>query len=379
MNDHTHDRGDDPFDELMRRALSEEAGRIEPADGLHEIQARVSHQRKPVSRRPWAITVGAAVVGTAAAIGAFAVLDDSQKNADQPTAAGGPSTTTSSTSTEPSSSLPTQPASPQPTPTPAATEVPTTTLPTEKTRAIDEPRLQDPKAVPVYWLGRGTGATTGPSYRLYRTFNQVKGRPATEAVQLMTTPKVSGDPDYESPWSGAKLTSVRYTDRLIVVDFERLPESKLTPDNAEMAAQQLIYTVQGALQRTAPVQITERGRATAGLFGVIDTTEPLSRAKAADVQAFVWIESPENNQTVAPGFSVSGQASAFEAHVDWKATNVRTKVVVKNFTTTKEGQKLSPYTFRPKLDSGQWLIEVYLPSAEDGRVMSVDSKTVIVK
>jgi hypothetical protein len=76
---------------------------------------------------------------------------------------------------------------------------------------------------------------------------------------------------------------------------------------------------------------------------------------------------------------VSGQASAYEAHVEWKATNLKTKKIVKDFTTSDEGQKLAPYRFRPQLDSGEWLIEVYLTSAEDGRVTDVDSKTVIVK
>lgn len=112
MNDH---RDDDSFDELMRRAMSEEAGRIEPADGLHEIQARVRSQRKPVNRRPWAITAGAAVVGTAAAIGAFAVLNDNTKTAEEPSIAGGPDTTTSATA-EPSSLPTAPPASPKPTP-----------------------------------------------------------------------------------------------------------------------------------------------------------------------------------------------------------------------------------------------------------------------
>jgi len=38
MNDHKNE----PFDELMRRALSEEANRIEPADALPEIKPAIS-------------------------------------------------------------------------------------------------------------------------------------------------------------------------------------------------------------------------------------------------------------------------------------------------------------------------------------------------
>lgn len=152
-----------------------------------------------------------------------------------------------------------------------------------------------------------------------------------------------------------------------------------------MAAQQLVYTVQGALnaqgtlRQTPPVQITERGRASSSLFGVLDTSKPLNREQTSKVQALVWIESPENGQTVKPSFMVTGTAAAFEAQVDWSATNLKTKVVVKNYTMTKEGQRFSPYAFAPKLTAGEWLIEVYMTSSEDGRITDTDSKTVYVK
>lgn len=372
MNDHR----EDPFDELMRRSLAEEAGRIEPADGLHEIQARVRTQRAPVSRRPWVITTGAAVLGTAAAIGAFAVLNDNTKTADQPSIAGGPDTTTSA-SADPSTA-PTLPTTPKPEPTKAATQPPTVD-PTDKARAIQEPAVKQ-KAVPIYWLGKVVGNTNGPDYRLYRTWQSISGRPAEEALRLMTMSKVAGDPDYVSPWDGAAVNSVRYTDDLILVDFKQLPTATLEPDVADMAAQQLVYTVQGALhQSTTPVQITEDGRSPAKLFGAIDTTQPLNRAQALNVQAMVWIETPANNQTVKQPFKVTGTAAAYEAQVDWRATNLKTKEVVKNYTMSAEGQKFSSYAFTPKLDTGEWLIEVYLTSPEDGRITDTDSKTIYVK
>ncbi|MFI5708833.1 Gmad2 immunoglobulin-like domain-containing protein [Kribbella sp. NPDC051620] len=368
--------GEDPFDELMRRSLAEEADRIEPADGLHEIQARVRNQRTPVSRRPWVITTGAAVLGTAAAIGAFTVLNDNTKTADQPSIAGGPDTTTSA-SADPSRTAPTLPVTPRPAPTKASSQPPTV-APTDKTRAVQETEVKQ-KAVPIYWLGKVVGNKNGPDYRLYRTWQSINGRPAEEAVRLMTMSKVSGDPDYVSPWDGAAVNSVRYTDDLILVDFKQLPEATLEPDVADMAAQQLVYTVQGALQRTVPVQITEQGRIPRAIFGVIDANQPLNKAQKADVQAMVWIETPENNQTVKQFFKVTGIASAFEAQVDWKATNLKTKAVVKNYTMAAEGQKFSPYAFTPKLGPGEWLIEVYLLSPEDGRITDLDSKTVYVK
>lgn len=379
-------RRDDQFDELMRRALSEEADRIEPADGLHEIQARVRDQRQPVSRRPWVITAGAAVVGAAAAVGAFAVLNGTTNNADEPSIAGSAGTSTSPTP-GPTSIPPASPVSPKPAPTEAST--PRASTPRASTGptaggAVEEPILKDPKAVPVYWLGEKVGAKS-EEFRLYRTFARVSGRPALEAVRLMTMPKAANDPEYTTPWSGATVSSVRYSDELITVDFDQLPDTRLQPGAAEVAAQQLVYTVQGALnaqgtlRQTPPVQITERGRTASGLFGVLDTSRPLSREQTSKVQALVWIESPQNGQTVKPSFTVSGTAAAFEAQIDWKATNVKTRAVVANYAMTKEGQKFSPYVFTPKLTAGEWLIEVYMTSAEDGRITDTDSKTVYVK
>lgn len=340
MNNH----GEDPFDELMRRSLAEEADRIEPTDSLHEIQARVRTQRAPVSRRPWVITAGAAVLGTAAAIGAFAVLNDNTKTADQPSIAGGPDTTNSA-SADPSTA-PTLPASSKPAPTKAATLAPTV-APSDKPRARQEPEVKQ-KAVPIYWLGKVVGNTNGPDYRLYRTWQSINGRPAEEALRLMTMSKVAGDPDYTSPWDGAAVNSVRYTDDLITVDFKQLPTATLEPDVADMAAQQLVYTVQGVLrQSSTPVQITEDGRSPAKLFGVVDTTEPLNRAQALNVQAMVWIETPANNQTVKQSFKVTGTAAAYEAQVDWQATNLKTKEIVKNYAKTAEGQKFSPTSSFP--------------------------------
>ncbi|HET6296121.1 MAG TPA: hypothetical protein VFG33_22245, partial [Kribbella sp.] len=126
MNDHPND----PFDELMRRALNAEADLVEPADGLHEIQARVRTQRKPVSRRPWAITAGAAVLGTAAAVGAFAVLSGDNRNAGDTEVAGPGDSTSSAGAAVTLQPTPEQSAAPsEPTTAPSAPEPAVTTKP----------------------------------------------------------------------------------------------------------------------------------------------------------------------------------------------------------------------------------------------------------
>lgn len=368
-----NDRPDDEFDELMRRALHHEADRIEPADGLHEIQARVRTTRTPVNRRPWMLTAGAAVVGTAAAIGAFAVLNGDNRQAGDSEVAGAPDTTASATGTPDSPRV----ATPAPTAPPSA--VPTDQKPTVKSsqeRGRLEPETSG--AVPVYWLGQTVGFESGPGVRLYRTFAPFKGRATYAALQLMTSGK-SSDPDYSSPWAGAQVSEVRMTGALTTVDFKSVPRTRLEPDVAEMALQQLVYTVQGASKATVPVEVTLQGRPLPQLFGV-DIKQPLGRAQSLDVQAFIWVTSPDNDAVVRAPFKVSGIAAVNEAQLNWRITSDDRKVLDEGVATTEEAFKLTPYSFVvPKLPAGRYTLEVFEVSAADGRQTSTDSKTLLVK
>ncbi|HEU4945976.1 MAG TPA: Gmad2 immunoglobulin-like domain-containing protein [Kribbella sp.] len=365
----------DPFDELMRRSLADEAAKIEPNDGLHKIQARIRSQRTPAGHRPWMLTLGGAVVGTAAAVGLFSVLsDDSTGTGGGSPEIAGPVIATAAPSAPPS-------AAPSTAPTKARTAKPTLSAATGPTTTpevtLSSPEAVTTKAVPVYWVGHSAGNDTG--LRLYRTFTRIKGRPAYEAVRMMTTQQAD-DPDYGSLWSGAQVSSVTWSGDLVTVDFKELPRRRLEPGAADLAVQQLVYTVQGAIgDETRPVRITEHGRTAPALFGVVDTERPMSRAQAADVQAPVWIISPVNQAVTTTPVTVSGVAAAFEAEVRWRAVNLRTKATLSGRAMTKEGQTFSPFAFSPVLTAGEWSIEVYRVSPQDGRTTDTDSKTLIVK
>ena len=378
----------EPFDELMRRALSEEADRIEPADALPEIRARAHAQRRPAARRPWLLTVGAAAVGTAAAIGAFAVFNGHQNSANNGDAVAGAGTTTTASGV-PSAKSPATTSAPSVLPT-AATLTPSTgpaptVVPTE--RGKPEQAVKS-ALVPVYWLGNRTGSQAGAdptptvtakAVKLYRTWAKVSGRPAEQAVRIMTS-KGPSDPDYYTVWRGAEVNAVTRTDGVVTVDFKELPAASLDPDVADVAAQQLIYTVQGALHTsTEPVQITRQGRAGAKLFGQIDTSTPLGRAQAADVQALVWIDSPVDGQTTTSPVTIQGTANAFEATVNYQVTNLKTRKTSKSVVNTKEGQKFSPFLIELKLTPGPYQIDAYLISDADGTISDSDSKSIIVR
>ncbi|GAB3829039.1 Gmad2 immunoglobulin-like domain-containing protein [Kribbella italica] len=370
------DQPNDDFDELMRRALHNEADRVEPADGLHEIQARVRTTRTPVNRRPWAITAGAAVLGTAAAIGAFAVLNGDDRQAGDNEVAGAPGTTTSATGTPESATA--RPPATVPSP---SVEEPTDQTPEAKPTTKQQGRLEPETsgAIPVYWLGETIGFESGPGVRLYRTFVPFKGRATYAAVQLMASGKAD-DPDYSSPWAGAQVSEVRMSGALTTVDFKSVPTTRLEPGVAQMALQQLVYTVQGASKATVPVEVTLQGKPLPQLFGV-DIKQPLGRAQSLDVQAFIWVTSPDNGAVLTTPFKVSGIGAVNEAQLNWRITSDdNRKVLDEGVATTKEAFKLTPYSFVvPKLPAGRYTLEVFEVSAADGRQTSTDSKTLVVK
>jgi hypothetical protein len=326
------------------------------------------------------MTAGLAAVGTAAAIGAFTVLNGADDNANDGDEVAGPGTTVTATGVPQSQAPSVLTASPEPS---AAPTQPPSTSPSAKTagptdRGVIEPPVKS-TLVPVYWLGQQVGAREKSAARLYRTWAKVSGRPAEQAVRIMTT-KQPDDPDYYSVWLGAALNTVTRSDSVITVDFKQLPKTTLDGNLARLAAQQLVYTVQGALQdNQTPIQVTQGGRSVQKLFGQVDTSTPLGRAQAAEVQALVWIDSPSEAEVVKPKVTVQGVAAAYEATVNYQVTNLKTRETKKSFANTREGQKFSPYSFQLTLTPGPWQLSVYLVSPEDGRVTDTDTKSILVK
>lgn len=379
-----NNNSNDPFDELMRRSLAEEADRIEPTDALPEILNRAHAVRRPVVRRPWVVTAGLAAVGTAAAVGAFTVFNGNFNTANEGDAVAGQGNVTSASGAPTSA-----PDTPRTAPTTAPSLPPAEdkTASTQPARGKPEQAVSD-KPVPVYWLGNSTagkptqkpGVVARSSTRLYRTWSRVSGRPAFQAVRIMTS-KQPDDADYYSVWKGAEVSSVTLDGDVVTVDFKEFPQAPIDAETAEIAAQQLVYTVQGALNdSTRAVQITQRGRAGIRLFGHVDTSLPLGRAQALDVQAMVSIESPTEGSLLPSGIvTVQGTAAAYEATVNYLATNLKTGKQYGSVVNAREGQKFSPFTITLKLEPGAWQLEAYLTSPENGAISDMDTKTIEVR
>ena len=216
------------------------------------------------------------------------------------------------------------------------------------------------QALPAYFV-----ADTAAGIRLQREFHQVTTTdPASDAVREMIAAPT--DPDYRTLWpAGTSLRSpVKVDGDAIVVDLT----GPAKPDG--MALQQLVFTVQGALQSTLPVQLMIDGAAVG---------KPVARGDDLAMRSLVQIDSPANGASVGREVVVQGEACVFEATLLWEVRQGG-EVVKSGVAATAEGQRFSPYSFTVTLGPGRYEVRVSEddPSGGEGRPVMTDTKTITV-
>jgi hypothetical protein len=217
------------------------------------------------------------------------------------------------------------------------------------------------RALPVYYV-----AETAAGPRLQREFHRLPAAdPATAAVRAMLARPTGTDPDYRNPWpAGTTLRGpVASTPDAITVDLTAAPPS-------ELAAQQLVFTVQGALGQTTPVRLLHDG---------VPTGPPIPRGDPYALRSLVQIDAPADGTSAASPVTVTGEAAVFEATLHWTvlsgSTTVRTGV-----TSTAEGQTFAPFQFSLDLPPGRYTVRISEddPSDGAGRPVLTDDRTVTV-
>ena len=363
-------------DARLAELLSDAVSDVEPRDSLDTIRDRtkVTHMS---ARRPWIYAVGGAVVATAAVVLAIAFAGDQLglASSDEPDPAGQSSQTSeSSESSQPSeSSEPSQGTDPSETSEPTAAQTPS------------EPAAQS-HTVAAYYIG---DTTQGP--RLFREFARVEAAD-TLAAGLAVLQRAPSDPDYETPWAansfaGATLEGPA-ADGVIKVALagERLHDrpAGMTAEYAGAAVQQVVYTLQAAVQGRSAVQFTLNGNPIDQVLG-IPTSEPLANAPQNDVLALVSITAPEEGAVVSGSFTANGVANSNEANVPWQLK--QGDKVVKSGFSTAEGwmDKLYPWETEPidvsGLAPGEYTFVAMTddPSGGEGFGPQVDTRSITVR
>jgi hypothetical protein len=232
-------------------------------------------------------------------------------------------------------------------------------------------------AVPVYYV-----AETPAGFRLQREFHAVvTDDPASAAVREMLADPTGNDPDYRTYWpSGSALREpVHREGGAIVVDLTGARPAQMGTELAQVSVQQLVFTVQGAMQSTDPVRILVDGAPAPDLWGAVEASAPVERGDPYAVRSLVQIDSPADGARVGREVEVHGEAAVFEATVLWEVLRDG-ELVQKGVTSTAEGQRFAPFAFTVTLEPGEYTVRIREddPSDGEGRPVLSDDKRIIV-
>jgi hypothetical protein len=288
-----HEQNDD-----LGRLLNDAVSDVEPRSGIQAIRSRTSAKESTMTTtRNWIFGAFGAAVATAAVITGVVLAGNNDPSADNNP---GPADPPSSDVTE----LPSEDPTDEPTDDP--TQPPTS-----------EPPVSGP-AVPVYYVGE---TPQGP--RLYREFHPGGANRLLDAANAAAS-GTPDDPDYRSAWpEGTTFDSVSFDgvgkDGLIQVTLsdESLHDrpAGMTEREAQLAIEQVIYTLQGVVGARAPVQFRLGDNPIDQVLGVF-TSEPLANGPVLDTLALVNLTMPAQDQVVSGDLlKVSGVANSFEANV----------------------------------------------------------------
>ena len=236
----------------------------------------------------------------------------------------------------------------------------------------------DKVAVPLYFVG---DTPQGP--RLFREFQQVASdNPVDEALSILAAGSAQ-DPDYRSLLPEGTPTLVQGDSSQAIgvnvpVEWADRPDG-MSSKEATLAVQQIVFTVQGALQSRAPVEFYSDGLTP--LFGLDKSTFKASD----DALALVNVTVPEEGSIVGDSFTASGVANSFEANVPWKIRDQSGKKVLTGFATA-EGSMDKLYPWQTPVDVSSLAPGTYTfvamtddPSGGEGGGPTEDSKTIVIQ
>jgi len=180
------------------------------------------------------------------------------------------------------------------------------------------------------------------------------------------------DPDYGTLWpQGVRILSAKVDGDTTTVDLSGVHGGLGGPAEA-MALQQLIHTATAASGQPK-VRILSDGQPVDSLFGHVATNKPLARGPAVDVLSGVWVISPQQGEKPGGEVKVHLAGIAHEATVVYDILRDG-KVVKHDVVTLSAGApKQGEYTTTVQLEPGDYLIQAYAVSQENGGIQHRDS------
>lgn len=281
-------------DRRLADLLSDAVSDVEPRDRIAEIRERT--QRRPADRRGRWYAVGGAVLATAAAVTAVAVVGSTLRDAG---------------------------------PIPGSDQGPDKTASSSSSIAIDPENL---KALGVYYVG-----DTGRGPRLYREFVNVAADGDLRKQALDALQGVPGDPDYRTLWPQGSFTGGTSDPEAGIVFVQLADESLterpagMTEPEARLALQQVVWTMQAVFQEPLDVGFLLGEDMVDRVLGV--DAGLAERGSAGEVLSQMNISYPYQGAEVTDTLVADGRNDSYEATVRWRIEDRDGDVVLEGFTT----------------------------------------------
>lgn len=242
---------------------------------------------------------------------------------------------------------------------------------------------------PVYWAGSGDEARY--LFREFRTAaNADTVDPVAESVVMMTTLSPL-DEDYRSMWTPVENVGTSVSpDGTITVDLpSNAFASRLSAEDAELALQQLVYTVSAAAVTAGlldaatakEVRVLVDGESGYKAFGSVDLDEPITRD--ASIAAPVWLIDPQTNTESGHPMTIFGRVLPDFASARWEVIPQGDNEAVKS------GEISQPRNTPASTAGTEFRVPVEVPAGdytvrvtgenEDGDVITDDHAVTVVE
>lgn len=182
------------------------------------------------------------------------------------------------------------------------------------------------------------------------------------------------DGDHKTLWNnGTKLNSLTRDGATATVDL-KLGRISFGAETEMRAIDQIVWTLISNDPTITSVIILVDGKPIESLAGHVDTTQPFTATDDGQVLASVWIDQLDDSELSNP-IVMTGSACTFEANVPWELFQNGDLIDTGATTATLACPDHSAWSIElGELPAGDYTLRVFDVSAEDGRLLTEDTK-----